>query len=205
MTLKRTITFIMIICFSQFFFTCSEDSPTRHNSNNGDNIWPLKSGNNWAYVKDTNQNYVVQRIRVIGSQTLNKSNTVDVFKVVWENIEEAVNDTAFIKNENNGVYFYSEDANKVIIFKYPVNVGDSWNNPFEGGIIECISTSEPIETPAGNFNCIVYRFADEGDIEQSTFYLEVYMSPNIGWVAEQRAKDSGPGFDWFRLNSYELN
>ena len=46
---------------------------------------------------------------------------------------------------------------------------------------------------------------DDDDIQNSTFYLEVYMCPDIGWVAEQRRKDSENGFDWFLLKSYQLN
>ncbi len=152
-------------------------------------------------IKNGDIQNVSERIRIVDKQIRGNAS---VFTAVWENIPESATDTMLLATNNRGVFFHTPEGNKHLVFKYPVNVGEKWHNPFEGGTIECISTKESLQTPTGRFNCVIYRFADEGDIQNGTFYLQVYLCPGIGYIAEQRRRDEAV-FDWFKLKSYQVN
>jgi len=194
---------ILVLTVFFIFVSCSKNSPTA--PENTETIWPLKVGNSWAYTNNSNSSTIVERIRVIGTQLLHNT---EVSIIVWESLEDnSSNDTMAFNIEKDGVYGYWEGdiEPKALIFKYPVNVGETWSYPWtlDGGTAECISTNEQIQTPAGEFNCIVYRVGTEDDIQNDTFWLEAYMCPGVGWVASRTKNNES--FDWLYLQSYELN
>ena len=196
---------LILVCCLIAIIGCSKDEPTGPGSGDGAQIWPLKAGNNWSYIDDANPGTVSRRLRIVGTESLAKSNLVDVFTVVMEEVATSDTDTMLVRNESDGIHFYEDNGGHALVFKYPVSAGDSWDNPFESVSITCMSTNEAVQTPAGNFTCIVYRLADTGDIAQGTYYLELYMAPGVGWVADHSPADGGQPEQWHRLNSYQVN
>ena len=198
MIYKKASFLLILYLFIFSLINCSKDSPT--SSDESKEIWPLKVGNYWLYVISSNMDSIVEKIEVIGTKMINNN---EISQLKFYDYENNYIDTLLFKNENDGVYFYTEKGQKYLVFKYPVKVGDKWFNVFEAGQIECISTNTSIQTPAGKFSCVVYRFSGKEEDQSLKAYTEVYMSPNVGWVASKEIED-GQSDKWFYLKSYHL-
>lgn len=86
---------------------------------------------------------------------------------------------------------------KALLFKYPVQGGESWNvirinyddaNQrfyfFDTLAVSLVSKDEPIETPAGEFKCYVYKYSKRSafDVYENWDYYH-YFTPGIGRAA----------------------
>ncbi len=194
--IKRLLVFALVLIS---IIQCSKKNPTE--ADNNKEIWPLDIGNTWVYVLNSQTDKIVQSMTVIGLKNINN---LEIPMIKWEDHESGYSDTSLFNSEDDGIYGYSEEGSKFLVFKYPVKVGEFWFNPFEGGKIECISTNKTVQTPAGKFNCIVYRFYGEERGQSLKIYLEAYMCPNIGWVANKKIDDDQED-EWYYLKSYQIN
>ena len=190
--------FYLLFIFLIFTLTeCSKNSPT--SPDNFKELWPLKVGNFWKYVKSTNLDSSFWKLEVIGTKKIQDE---EVQVVLWENLKENYRDTILYRSEDDGIYGF-EKGKKFLLFKYPVKTGDKWSF-VEEGEVKCISTNTQIQTPAGKFSCIVYQFSRKEEDNTLKIYLNVYMHPGVGWIASEIIEDTQPT-EWFYLKSYHLN
>ena len=120
--------------------------------------------------------------------------------------EDIVHDRRWLYLNNNeglnivgGVSKYDTTTTKYVERKFPVNAGDSWEiqelefEPFQfvfsdTVVVSCIATDEPFETPAGTFQCYVYRYIKPLQHASGKREHFVYYTPGIGLVGwEERS------------------
>ena len=184
---KTILSLIIALCLLNY---CSDDSPT--SPENSENILPLKSGNYWILKPSNTQCYRKYFKFIIGEQI--KIDDNKYFKLIieyeYKDENEINRDTSFIKTENNGIYYKLDFSDDIyLMFKYPVEIDDEWI-PFSGDTISCVAKNKTINTPAGNFECIVYHETAD-DVEYS-------LSPGIGFIT--LSDDDRK----YLLDSYEL-
>lgn len=126
-------------------------------------------------------------------------------------------------NGDNGLYWLGGISTgdslfiKTLGYKYPAEVGESWLVPilaysrYENRFyirdtlrFHVVATNEEIETPAGKFNCYVYKFSRKpaDDVSQSWDYYDYYY-PGVGLVgsisrgqSDQRITDKSVLYDY---------
>ena len=196
---EKLIVFFSIVMICLLFVSCGNNNGTGPNDES-EFILTLTVGNEWQYV-DSESDSVNMIMQIIDSQNVNYNNeNITVFSLNM--IEEDNNDTLFVYNKSDGLYLLSPNFdNEWLFLKYPVNGDDTWYNPFEGGIIKCLSTNHSIVTPAGNFDCFVYGLTEYNN---GSPYTEIYCHPNIGFVAFHY-DINGEEDKWFLLNTYTIN
>ena len=97
-----------------------------------------------------------------------------------------------LRNEPDGLYRYGEGLfggglsksgkmEKQLLVKFPGEVGEAWkvdHGDYHHRFIY-LSTNTELITPAGRFQCFVFR---SGDTETSSWYTDDYYAPNLGWI-----------------------
>lgn len=185
----------LLILFAIFLFSCSDDDkniePVDHNVNG---IIPLKFGNYWLYeieffnTNDSVPEYSEIETYIIGDTIIDNTK---YFMTLQQK-----NNYSFNRNNKNGYYYYSFDGikdNDYLFYKYPCEVGDSWDLPifpeeeFDSKIISVKSINSEIIVPFGKFNCINYelvtidRFVSYDSIVTLVNY---YFTPGIGKIKQ---------------------
>ncbi|MFC2150307.1 hypothetical protein ACFLQV_02265 [Calditrichota bacterium] len=117
------------------------------------------------------------------------------------------NDYTYYRNSDEGLEFCrvmnDRSAERFQLYKYPVEVGDSWertgNNP---GIITCISKNQTVRTNAGTFtDCILYYYINE----DSTDYYNEFYKPGLGPVMFKSGIMNRPGDSYlYLLSEYHI-
>ncbi|MGE5437700.1 MAG: hypothetical protein ACM3O3_10770 [Syntrophothermus sp.] len=186
--------------------------PTCEDTTNYPNLsnWliPLKEGNFWEYKLESQFNedsvplftsYTTQRIL----SQFNAFKDCSSYETYIYDRESSSNEHWIYWQDSTGFYslggFSKTDTliGKNLIFKYPANVGDEWQNQniiydsqnFSYGdsiTIKCISTNKNFITPAGNFKCYVYyRRQKIADDVGGFFDIYDYLVPNFGHIGQE--------------------
>jgi hypothetical protein len=169
-------------------------------------LMPLTVGNRWRYLSglfnppDTTVLEITRRIPVTIEGVAYEASAYKYYRQGG-----AVSDVEWLHwNGDDGLYWLGgiSDADTLLLkklgFKYPAEVGESWPVPTmaysssdrrfyvrDTLTFHVVSTKEELETPAGKFECFVYRFSRKPapDVLAYWNYFE-YYSPGLGWVAE---------------------
>ena len=174
--------------------SCSKDKGTGP-TNEEEMILPLAVGNEWIYV-DSESDSINLILEIIDSQNVTYNNE----NIIIYNLPGLGGSGLYLFYSDSDLMATNETMDIEYLFlKYPVEVGDEWYNPFEGGTIMCLSTNQSIDTPAGNFNCLVYGLYEDDNNEIP--YTEIYCYPNIGFIAIHSNEDD----EWSLLNHYSID
>lgn len=221
--------FKQIILLLFFLYGCGGDNPTRFNQYR--DLIPLQKGNQWRYTvhsidftdstRSVDTTYTIEISEEL--QIDNDSEKIVVY--IWDSSD----DTRFKSiagNTKDGFCFYGTISDvdtfllKTLFLKYPVNVGETWNyftpsTNLEGEIslgdtliVECLSLSENLETPSGNYSSVLYHFRKNTSPEFTLdFYW--YVKPDLGPVGitiKRRHKDFDQplGVYTFLLSNYQI-
>lgn len=192
------IIFILIGCIR---------SPNSPDSAETEYLVPLNIGNFWDYEFE---NKSVRRDSVKSKEVIEDQ---DVYFL--ETDMGSWTESKAIYNSFNGyyetLYFNVDLNNSTYHFKYPVKVGDSWENTFVfdhgwTNKYECLSKDAKVDVPAGTFNCILYEVIMQTQ-DGNNFLHHYYFKPRIGLIAikEFVSDSSGQKEEWEKkLNSYCL-
>ncbi|HED38294.1 MAG TPA: hypothetical protein ENI76_08645 [Ignavibacteria bacterium] len=207
---SKSLAAVFVLFLFFFISSCNKNENTVNPvDNNTSVIFPLKVGNQWNYIDSTfdENNSLVKvsssSLRITGSTNITyNGKSLEVF--YWNWIDVANNKPGDIKwlirNETDGLYFYGGrylDSNfvfkKTLSEKYPVNVGDTWNNitysfsttnsSFEisdTSLFTCIYVNKKFKTPIGELDSYVYNYQKTIDNEINDIYL--YFSKDVGYI-----------------------
>ncbi|HYF02255.1 MAG TPA: hypothetical protein VEC36_02680 [Patescibacteria group bacterium] len=183
---KRTALLIFIMTG---LYGCTDTSSNP--SENTEEIWPLKVGNQWIYrIHIIDSIGAAERI-VLDTTTVIDSKTID--NEIWYDIYQngIVQLKIYFKNRPDGLWAIHK-AESALVYKFPAKVGDIlFENEDEK--LEVISTDTSITTPAGIFKCYAYKETDYREIFGEIEITEKinYVSPNIGPVAASVQSSNG--------------
>jgi hypothetical protein len=170
----KSFVIAMLFCFAAMMLTsCKKENPVE-SSSTAKQIWPLKSGNAWAYhVIEYDTTGVITQS---GSGAIAVTKDTIVGADTWYQISGfGSSGSMFYANRSDGLWIMSNNTSgifKGLIFKYPVNTGESWN--LGGDQVFLQSTDTVITVPAGTFHCYAYR------LSMSDYY---YFCPGVGFIA----------------------
>lgn len=190
--------------------SCSE-TPTGNNDDNLEHfIVPLSIANFWQY--DVSVTYIYcdgAHLQCEFDYNITEStNTVlDTFGFG--------RGTAYVLEDNSGFQYVNENtasgffqhgrlnssgefsSDEKLIAKYPVSVGDIWEDSsgYSSKTYECVSQNEEITVPAGTFSCYVYQLIDD-DFTNEEFH-KFYYAKDIGLIKEWHYQES-----YFYLDEY---
>jgi hypothetical protein len=157
--------------------SCKESNPA--GPEGGQLIIPLRIGNTWS-----------MRYTVYDSTGSTRGTIDDTFKVVtdtvvagdtWYTISSTIFSTLYFANRSDGIWTLGTSTEPSLIFKYPANVGETWNaqvDPSTTFQISLQSDTVSVTVPKGTYTCYEYRL-----LENSRPYLDLYASPGVGFVA----------------------
>ena len=181
---------------------------------NTDVLVPLTVGNWWKYETTTfipspepdRKDSLMLRIFEDTLVTYKGQSFLAAVRGWYIEKEDIVRDRRWLYMNNNeglnivgGVSKYDTISTKYVERKFPVNAGDSWKiqelefEPFQWVfsdtvVVNCIATDEPFETPAGTFQCYVYRYIKPLQHASGKREHFVYYTPGIGMVGwEERS------------------
>lgn len=100
--------------------------------------------------------------------------------VTWYHIDSKIFG-GLLADESGGLYDYSSLTGPSLAFKYPGNVGDTWNALMDVSTTyqaTIQSTNASVTVPKGTYVCYDYKL-----LLNSEPGLEVYMCPGVGFVA----------------------
>jgi hypothetical protein len=175
----------LLFCLAVFLLTSCKKSNPVDSSPSVLQIWPLKSGNTWAYhliYYDTtgaisqsgSGAFVVTTDTIVGGET-------------WYHISGS--GTTFYTNRSDGFWVMSNSTSGLfqgLLFKYPDSAGDSWN--YGGDQIFVQSTDTSITVPAGTYHCYEYRL-----LYNSKPVCDYYYCPGVGFIAEDYYSSTNSG------------
>ena len=161
-------------------------------------IWNLQVGNNWTYLDSIFTGNGVQ-VESFYSEIIKQieidfqGEEIVLSCLLEESIDDYTNSRTNVsdlyRNETNGLFHYGKlyeegdsvyfDISKNLLFKYPVEVGQTWL--FKNDTMECIGKETNFITPYGNFQCFVYKLIK--DDEDITFYCVPYVGI-VGFISE---------------------
>lgn len=211
---KFPILILYSLIFAFIFISCKKN-PSSSSDKNENVICPLKVGNYWTYI-DSSWSTVSGEFSRNGERKTEITGTTDItinnidIKVYYLNhynmeLNIPLDNKYYVKNDAEGLWNFGGESSydlfitKSMSFKYPVEIGDSWQHKFvsystedstfsiaETEDINCYAKNEVIGTPAGYFECIVYHYHSD-KYWDNTYY---YYSPNIGQVALIRYRNN---------------
>ena len=200
--IRRLFIYIfIIIIFSSI--KCNNSAPTTPKQDEI-SFWPLTVGNKWCFqsycIKDNNKYNVDSTVfTIINERNISFQNQ----SVLVNEIQlSRNNDINYIKQEDDGIYFYGiVTPSDTLIFKnlflkYPCSKGERWKYKIYGITLEnkiylsdsidvqCINTNVNINTFYGGYTCYEYFFQtiNERDNFTEIFDFHWYISPSIGPV-----------------------
>ncbi len=200
-------------------------------------IVPLATGNFWTYVNYDSIGEVTstRTLEITGSDTIMYQNHEhEVYFWNWLDVEGQPSSTYWlVMNTDSGMVMAGyilngeiDTTNTGLIFKYPANVGDTWDfgDRYFTWNMECVDTAQVIETPAGSFPCYVYKSTIQGQksyhlfdnifhlsgfqnlqgasANQDEFYL--YCSPGIGYIGNGPTPDGSNRAGGLLLYKYSV-
>jgi hypothetical protein len=205
--------FLLLVALSHV--GCQQSSEPRQLSEETSNgILPLKVGYYWQYetyalnedsstgLEIDRTNYRISRVSFDPSQknsdalfhrvSVNPySNADDTFEWLYRNYDDGL-------YEMGGTMPTDSIYTKLLLYKYPVQKGETWISPHlvydlaEGKYMvpdsvtyTCVETSAVFETPLGSFSCIVYHHREklpEEDVLNRWQGIYEYYSTRVGLV-----------------------
>jgi hypothetical protein len=161
-----------------------------------DEIWPLAVGNRWIY-----QNTEYDSIGNIKKITNDTISVISDSYVANEHLYQLIhnnnikNDFMLLTNRQDGLWCIepNEDIeNLTLLFKYPVQVGDSFYCSIKADTLYVESINEKVKIKSGNnYECIKYstktrRVLIGIDVDTKVRYITsvFYFCPNIGLIME---------------------
>lgn len=185
------------------------ENPVNQNENSVDVIMSLKVGNQWTYIdstfdqKETFVRIDTSKLGITGKTNISHNGkSYEAFYWNWIDIHtNRPGDGKWLcGNEVDGLYFYGGrylDSNFVLgrslNAKYPVSVGDSWQNVnysyslldssfkiVDTTLITCTSVKEKINTFLGEMDCYVYH--SQRTVSNYTYDTYLYFVKNVGYV-----------------------
>ena len=179
----KILTLLVVTVLITIILSCSTTG--NDNGNNEENILPYEVGNQWQYIRceknETKIDTIVLIQYISGKETINYNNEeLDLYKWVWYLPIDTLEMTINIYPINDGIMACSQDyITHNILFKYPVSVGDEWTCNWDGtGTCKCHSTNTTIQTPVGDFDCIIYGFYGS----DNNLFMEMYVCKGVGIV-----------------------
>lgn len=195
----KKIAFINLLLIYLFLLhSCKEDEILNDNLDEETQIdtleiFPLKLGNSWTYKlnvypkDDSVDTYRETTLKVVTNTTFDEKKYFNI------QVDGNLESNLYI-NQGDGHYFFNSKLspnNDILAFKYPCQVGDSWErmeNQFVYGnksfsVVNSLNTK--ISVPYGEFECIEYIN------EKSTFFSskdtlyileKSYLKPGLGPV-----------------------
>ena len=212
------IILLLFVAATVFLCGCSKDKKITPEVQFGDTIMPLAEGNYWIYrdsiyegreLVDTEDS----KIKITGSSLISyQGEQKRVYYWNWFEMPEDKPQSrkTLVRNDEGGLFYYGQkmgssysQLSQTLFIKYPVDTGQEWSY-LQGAIIECISTSEEFETPAGIFDAYVYKvtsgwrslpgFTDSAD-ETARFRTAaiqyLYYVPDVGYVGMEAIENGG--------------
>ena len=169
--------------------SCSK-TPTGNNNDLEHYIVPLSIANYWHY------NTSVTYIYCDGAHL-----QCEFDNTITENTNTVLEDDNGFQyvNENTASGFFQHgrlntsgefSSDEKLIAKYPVSIGDIWEDSsgYSSITYECVSQNEEVTVPAGTFSCYVYQIIDN-DFTNGEFH-KFYYAENIGLVKEWHYQES---------------
>lgn len=173
------------------FIACSKDSPTSPTPNNV--LMPLTIGNYWKYA-DIDSTRFTDKVQYYTIR-VNRDTIINGIKFFITKRDTGSFDYEYLYlNKENGLYTFNGSINPSLAYKYPVQVGESFNIGFDSNFtnIKVIAIDKYVKTSAGNFKCIQYQIKDtlsmtneRGEIIGKYYYTQnTYYSLGIGLIQE---------------------
>jgi len=180
----KILTLLVITILITVILSCSTTG--NDNGNDEENILPYKVGNQWQFIRceknETKTDTIILIQYISEKDTINYNNEeLEVYKWIWYFPIDGMEMTMNVYPTNDGIMGYWDGTSvHNVLFKYPISVGDEWYFNWDGeNTIKCHSTNTAIQTPAGEFACIVYGFYTS--IENNLF-MEMYVCKGVGIV-----------------------
>lgn len=163
-------------------------------------VLPLAVGNQWSYETTITQEgkapetWKFYRTITAKQRVFYQGKSLEVY-LLRDTSDPEGRVTRFemlLRNEPDGLYRYGEGLfggglrkegtmDKQLLVKFPGAVGDVWrveHGDYHHRLIY-LSTNADFTTPAGSFQCLIFR---SGDTETLSWYTDDYYAPNIGWI-----------------------
>lgn len=157
--------------------SCQKSNPV--GPTGGQQIIPLKIGNTWLMHYTGYDTTGITRGAI--DDTFKITTDTVVAGDTWYSISSTVFSTLYLTNKSDGIWTSGSSTAPCLIFKYPANVGDNWNaqvDPSTTFQISLQSKTISVTVPKGTYTCYEYRL-----ITNSQPYLDLYLSPGVGFVA----------------------
>ena len=173
----------LLLCFVVFILTsCKKDNPV-DSSPSVKQIWPLNPGNTWSF--STIEYDTTGAVTHSGAGALVVTTDTIVDGETWYHISGVGwGGSMFYTNRSDGFFAMLNSGTgltKGLLFKYPVNAGDSWN--FGDQYIFLQSTDTSITVPAGTYHCYKYRLSMD----------DYYFCPGVGIIAQDSYSSTNSG------------
>ena len=187
------------------FLSCSDES-TSPDSPETKYLVPLNIGNYWDYEFE---NKSVRRDSVKSKEVIEYQDVyfLEMDMGSWTGLKAIYN---YFNGYCETLYFNVDFNNPTYHFKYPVKVGDSWENTFVfdhgwTNKYKCLNKNVIVDVPLGSFSCILYEVEMKTDV--ASYLHHYYFKPGIGLIAikEVYSNSSGQKESWEkRLALYHL-
>ncbi len=139
-------------------------------------IWPLAVGNSWTYEYEEEDDLVT--ITIIDKVVIDGNTWYLIYA-----------DELALRNDSEGVwgaeYWNGEIDDEGLIVKYPIDVGDTFNENYEDEVLMYYWTCTSKNATFGQYNnCYEYEEIrlDEDDDD---YYHYLYFKPDIGYLGNE--------------------
>ncbi len=197
--MKTLLVSSLLISTAFVISSCKKSNPV--GPSEGQQIWPLKTGNTWVYHLVAYDSTGV----AVGSTSVSYSVTSDTVADgrTWYHLSNS--GSAYYTNKSDGLWLLlasSSSSVQQLFYKYPSAAGDSWS--YGSVHISVQSADTSITVPEGTHGCVAYRWS--GDPK---FGRVDYLCPGLGWVATDYFAIDATGHvyknETLRLTSVRLN
>jgi hypothetical protein len=179
--LPKIVSVTISLCICVGWISCRSSTESQPNTV----AWPLKVGDTWIYRYLGYDNQGSQTSDYIDSTFFSRDTIIN--GETWFVIN---NSSSAFGNRNDGLWRYAltNTSSPFLVVKYPTLVGDTYNIGSYKATVASIN--EPLNLPAGNFNCIKLEIKGT---DATDFIEEEYIVPNIGQVRTVRFNISASG------------
>ena len=144
-------------------------------------IWPLAVGNSWTHEG------IFYEIDFTYSVNTSIMGTIEIEGIRWYKLHFEIDDYFLLRNDSEGIwmrqYLDGELEDQELWAKYPVDVGDRFNEYWDGGVLESYTTCTSKNASFESYNnCYVYQRVHTGEDD---FYNFSYFKPDIGYLGEE--------------------
>ena len=195
---------VSFIIISFLFISCIKDDNSVNPEDSTGVIMPLEVGNEWIYIDSTfSESGSLEKVDTsklaITSKTIINYNGKNIEVFIFES-DQTKNVKTFLRNEIDGLYIYGgryfdKDflLGKSLLCKYPVNVGDIWEQKiydynirdstffiWDTLLTTCISINQKLNTSRGELECYVYNY--QQNFGNEIYDISYYFVRNQGYV-----------------------